>query len=597
MKLVSPSDQTTRAHPGAGGPWRVGRGPTWRAAALAVALAAPFVLIGLGSAPFDDPGEGMHAEIARELVLSRDPLALTLNGVRYVDKPPLLYALMAASFAVGGETERAARLVPALAALVAVGATAWLGAHLLGTAAGVLAGTALLTSVGFFAYARYVRPETLFVAALTLGFALTLVGLRDSRRGLVVGGLAALGAAGLAKDPLGAIGPLVVLGLALALAGRLHPWRRWLPARGVAMWLLLAFGWWGLAEWRTPGTLWYMAVDNHVLNVMRARHFPDEDVPLSAGAFLLVAALGATPWIVGAAVSAVDLLRRRAWREPHEVPWTVLTLWVIAVLGVTALSGFRLPHYGLPAYPAIALLAVRAWYVARPRALALAHAAVLAAGAVVCALAWSSDGSVFMSEVMGATDVATRKSAEAGQPAPLPPWTAFRPMMGAGAAVFGVGALVLMAGAARRGAAATGSLAPAVISATMLAALPTATTGLDIVASHRAVRGVAQEIARRAGPDDVVAHEGPVENSGALEWYSKRRPVIVDGQRSVLGFGATLTSARDVFWEGDRLRAAWEGGHRVWIVTGRPLEHSVIGHLPGVQAVATSAGRALYVNR
>ena len=519
--------------------------------------------------------------------------------MRYVDKPPLLYALMAVSFAIGGETERAARLVPALAALVAVGATAWLGAHLLGTAAGVLAGTALLTSVGFFVYARYVRPETLFVAALTLGFALTLVGLRDSRRGLVVGGLAALGAAGLAKDPLGAIGPLVVLGLALALAGRLRPWGRWLPARGVAMWLLLAFAWWGLAEWRTPGTVWYMAVDNHVLNVMRARHFPDEDVPLGAGAFLLVAALGATPWIVGAAVSTVDLLRRRAWREPSEVPWTVLTLWVMAVLGMTVLSGFRLPHYGLPAYPAIALLAVRAWHEARPRALALAHATVLAAGAVICAVAWSSDGSVFMSEVMGATDVATRKSADLGQPAPLPPWTAFRPMMGAGAAVFGVGALVLIAGGAtRRGAAATApAFAPAVISATMLAVLPTATTGLDIVASHRAVRGVAQEIARRAGPDDVVAHEGPMENSGALEWYSKRRAVIVDGQRSVLGFGATLTSAQDVFWEGDRFRAAWEGGRRVWIVTDRAPERSVIGHLPGLRPVAASAGRALYVNR
>ena len=51
--------------------------------------------MGLGGAPFDDPGEGMHAEIARELLRARDPVALTLGGVRYVDKPPLLYALLA----------------------------------------------------------------------------------------------------------------------------------------------------------------------------------------------------------------------------------------------------------------------------------------------------------------------------------------------------------------------------------------------------------------------------------------------------------------------------------------------------------------------
>ena len=39
----------------------------WLWAALAVPVAAPFLLAGLGGAPFDDPGEGMHAEIAREL--------------------------------------------------------------------------------------------------------------------------------------------------------------------------------------------------------------------------------------------------------------------------------------------------------------------------------------------------------------------------------------------------------------------------------------------------------------------------------------------------------------------------------------------------
>jgi len=40
-----------------------------------------------------------------------------------------------------------------------------------------------LTSALFFAYARYVRPDALFVAALAWGFALALVGLADGRRG------------------------------------------------------------------------------------------------------------------------------------------------------------------------------------------------------------------------------------------------------------------------------------------------------------------------------------------------------------------------------------------------------------------------------
>ena len=66
--------------------------------AVVVVAAAPWLLVGLGAAPFDDPGEGMHAEIARELRAGGDPLDLRLNGVRYVDKPPLLYVLLAGAF-------------------------------------------------------------------------------------------------------------------------------------------------------------------------------------------------------------------------------------------------------------------------------------------------------------------------------------------------------------------------------------------------------------------------------------------------------------------------------------------------------------------
>src|SRR5262245_66015510 len=121
-------------------------------------VAAPLLFAGLGRAPFDDPGEGMHAEIARELAASGDPLALTLNGVRYVDKPPLLYVLIAAASAVAGPSEAAARAVSAAAALAAVGATAWLGARLLGARAGLVAGVAPLTSIGVFASRRAVLP-------------------------------------------------------------------------------------------------------------------------------------------------------------------------------------------------------------------------------------------------------------------------------------------------------------------------------------------------------------------------------------------------------------------------------------------------------
>src|SRR5919198_732006 len=43
-------------------------------------------------------------------------------------------------------------------------------------------GAALATSCGFFVYGRYVRPETLFVAAIATGFALSLSGVMEGRR-------------------------------------------------------------------------------------------------------------------------------------------------------------------------------------------------------------------------------------------------------------------------------------------------------------------------------------------------------------------------------------------------------------------------------
>jgi 4-amino-4-deoxy-L-arabinose transferase-like glycosyltransferase len=559
-------------------------------------VAAPLLFAHLGAAPFDDPGEGMHAEIARELAQSRDPLALTLNGVRYIDKPPLLYVLIACVCALVGPTEAAARAVSALAAIAAVGATAWLGARLLGLRGGAVAGAALLTSIGFFAYGRYVRPETLFVAALAGGFALCLVGIRDGRRGLCVAGLAVFGLAALAKDPLGALLPPLAIGLALVLAGRARPLSAWLPWTGVAACLVIGFGWWIGSELRTPGFGWYTAIDNHLLNVARARHFADEDIPLTALEFLAVALGSALPWIIAAAAALWGLARRRAWRDPAEIGWVALTIWVLGVLGITALSPFRLPHYGLPASFGIALLAARGWEFHGGRRLLAAHLLFFATAAVGCALAWRGDGGVLTS-VMDVTDVATMKSAAAGLPLPVPPWNEFRPVFWIAALTFALCALALVSVLAlARSSEGRRSFGVLVVAVTMVATMPGVARSLGVVAKHRAVRDLAQRVAQLAGPDDVLAHEGPIENSGALEWYSGRRPVIVDGRRSVLAFGAERPESRELFWDASRLRQAWTSGRRVWVVSVRSRAQSVVATLPGARLLGAGGGRTLWVN-
>src|SRR4029453_10923189 len=181
-------------------------------------------------------------------------------------------------------------------------------------------------------------------------------------------------------------------GLALARAARARPLGACPPWPGVVACLVIGFGWWIAAEVSTPGFGWYTAIDNHVLNVARARHFADEDVPLTALQFLAVAVGWTGPWIVAAGVALWSLARRRAWRDPDEVAWTALALWALSVLVVTALSPFRLSHYGLPASFALALLAARAWEVDGGRRLALVHAGLFAVIGFGMALAWTGPG-------------------------------------------------------------------------------------------------------------------------------------------------------------------------------------------------------------
>jgi 4-amino-4-deoxy-L-arabinose transferase-like glycosyltransferase len=588
---------------------------------LVVALAAALLAPGLGRAPFDDPGEGQHAEIAREM-LGGSWLTPRLNGVRYFDKPPLLYWLTGISFSLFGLTEGAARLAPLLGALLAVAATAVLGARLLGPAGGALAGLALLSCALFAAFARYVRPESLFVAAMAWGFTGLLVHMRgpnslnplaspapaarqagprtpptaDARSGAAWAllGCAALGVAALAKDPLGLIGPLAAIAVAAGLAGRLRPVRAWLPPLGVALLVIIGFGWYVVAALTEPAFLWYTVVDNHLLNVARMRQFPDEDVPLSALEFLTAASFGAFPWIVAAAVAVGALIRGRAWRDPAELPWVALALWMVGVLALFTISPFKLPHYGLPAYPALALLAARAWRDAapRPRGLIAAHLVLFALAGAGCAWAAAGDGQAFTEAVFGVSDVYSRKEAAWGQASPYPAWSALQPLVRWAAVVLLAGAAGLAAAAARRSARAGAWT----VAAAMLLLTPVVAMGLTVTSSARAVTVMAAEIRARLAPDDVLVLEGPIENAGAVEFYSGRRPALLDASRSVLGIGATFADAADTFWSAPRFAEAWASSRPPYLLTTREPGWGIVASLPPASARLLFAhnGRWLY---
>jgi hypothetical protein len=373
-----------------------------------------------------------------------------------------------------------------------------------------------------------------------------------------------------------------------------RPVRAWLPVAGVGLMLVLGVGWYAVVAVAEPSFLWYTVVDNHVLNVARMRVFPDEDVPLSALEFVAAAGFGAFPWVLAAGVTVVDLGRRRAWRDPAETAWVALALWAVGVLGLFTLSPFKLPHYGLPAYPALALLAARAWRDAAPRpgGLIAAHLVLFLLLGVGLAWAGSSDGRAFTTAVFGVTDVYSRKEAALGQASPYPPWSDIQPLLVRASMLLLAGAGGLALAAARRSARA----AAAVVAAVMLLTVPLVADGLAATSAARAVVGMAREIRARLSPDDVLVLEGPIENAGAVELYSGRRPALLDGRRSVLGIGATFADAADTFWTPARFTAAWAGARPPYLLTTRAPAQSIVAQLPpdSVRLLALQNGRWLY---
>ncbi|MBI2159704.1 MAG: glycosyltransferase family 39 protein, partial [Candidatus Rokubacteria bacterium] len=258
-----------------------------RGVPLGVAVvAAGLYFVGLGTAPFIDPPEGFHAEVARQMEAGRGWITPRVNGVRYFDKPPLLYWLMSGSFAVAGPTPGAARFWSALAAVGVAAVTARLGVMLGGARVGLLAGLMVAANLGMFLFGRIAKPDLVFILWIVLAYAGFAIAYRGGGRGGLVLFYAGLGLAAISKDLVGALGPLVVVGLFFWLT-RERPLGPWIPWWGVGIMAAVALPWYLAVEAGSRGFLWYTVVDNHILNFTRQRVFPDEDVPLGSVEFLV----------------------------------------------------------------------------------------------------------------------------------------------------------------------------------------------------------------------------------------------------------------------------------------------------------------------
>jgi hypothetical protein len=373
------------------------------------------------------------------------------------------------------------------------------------------------------------------------------------------------------------------------------------PWWGVGLFCAIALPWYALVELHNRGVLWYTIVDTHLLSVVRQRAFPDEDVPLGSLEFLVVTVVAFLPWVL--AVPAGIVRTVRAWRESvTDRLWVLFAVWAAVVLGFFTLAPFKLAHHGLPAFPALALLAARAWDDAisaapgatRPRILLVPVVIVFVVVTSALAAAWL-DGLPIPRGALGEVGVIARNLAARGQAAAEGPVAAFAGIIRGSMLVFLVGTVALVIATWRRAVTAGGAVALA----TVLAFLPLAGNGMTEFARIRSTRPLADALAARVRPGDLVMHEGSLEPSGSLLLRLPVPVAVVDGLQSTLAYGATFPDARDIFWDAPHAREAWATPGRHYLISVVAADRSVVRAFPPGQThlLVDRGGRRLYSNQ
>lgn len=320
---------------------------------MILALAAALLLPSLGAAPFE------RAEIyfvagARSMLERGELLFPYYRGEPFFDKPILTYWLMALSFRLLGFTAEAARLVPALATLLSLLATAWLGRLLLGRAAAASGTLVLATTLAFVAFGRVAMSDMLLTLWTTLAMALGVAALSDPPRESAVPLLGAvLGLGFLTKGPVSVLLPgLGILVLLLWSRGRRpHLTTRGVTA-GIGLFALIGLGWYLVLLLRLgPGPLEHFFLRENLERFAGATY----DSGRPPWYYLATYLAEGLPWSLFLPAALLTGLRR----GPEASGARVLAAWAGLMLVPLSLSRGKIDYYLLPVYPPLALLVGR----------------------------------------------------------------------------------------------------------------------------------------------------------------------------------------------------------------------------------------------
>ncbi len=332
----------------------------WTALAVAWFASAPF-------RPLFDPDEGRYAEIPREMVASGDWLTPRLNDLKYFEKPPLQYWTTAATYEVFGVGQFTSRLWAFGLAFACLPLLYGWVRRLYGDPAALLAVAALAVSP-YFVLVGHVnvldQGLTFFLVGAVLAFTLAQSSAPASaqeRRWMLI----AWAAAALAVLSKGIVVG-VLAGASLLVYSLLEKdariWRRLHPARGLALFFLIAAPWFVLVSLRNPSFPAFFFVHEHFARFLTTVHQRVEPWWY----FLVILAVGVLPW-------AAPLWRalRHGWpteppgaaaaSAPPFKPLKFLAIFSAVTLAFFSASGSKLAPYILPILPPLAAVcAVRA---------------------------------------------------------------------------------------------------------------------------------------------------------------------------------------------------------------------------------------------
>ncbi len=594
----------------------------WRICVLVlIALWAVIYMAGLSRPALLDDADTVHAEAAREMVQRHDWVTLYANGVRYLEKAPLMYWGVAASYTIFGVSEWSTRLPLVLGVLAMILSTYGLGRWALGDEGGFDSGLVLATALGPYLFTRFLIPDVAVGLWLTLTFWLFLVSLEQTNLGQpkperwTCWALAAVCALNvLTKGLIGLVFPAGAIGLYLLLTGNLRHVLKLRLVSSALVFFAIAAPWHILAALRNPpqgnvrGFLWFYFVNEHILRFLNRRVPRDYDtVPLLLFWVLLV--LWLIPWTVFLPQSLQEVPRR--WRQVRsqmsrrQRAYLMFFLWNVVIVGFFSLST-RQEYYTIPAIPGMALL-VGGW-LQRERASTadsrerrsgrISSAVLLAAGVVVAVVGFAL--LMFSKAPAPGTDLSDllRKHPQDyalsfGHFLDLTPQAmgAFRLPLFGFALAFLLGTLANWM-LRQRGRAGAGNVA---LVAMMMVLLACVRIAFGIFSPILSSKDLALAIREQYRPGDQIVVIGLYENASSLNFYTGIPLHSLRAPGGNMWYGTQFPGAPRVFETQTSFVEMWKGPQRVFLWAEEDEPPALWGLTSYV--VARRGGKIIFANQ